>query len=697
MEREDRTFMGRENVSRRRFLVQGTLVTSAAAGAAGLFRPTAAAAADSGPLRFSDNFQRADSTTVGNGWDPIQGDWAIVSDSLELTGGTSQLLIAQTAFELGRTFVVEGKVRLSAPGGSFNGIAFNLHHNADGSLSWYGAALQLGNPSIWAVWQVGTGMLTRLPAYDEIDISADHTYTIQATSTVYGWFNVQILDGTTVLASKRVQLDPFTQQLSGGYAGMYSQSGVAGGVFRVTQASAASVPAPSNPPPPPAPAPLVCTPVVGPPYTITGSAWSVVNSSQVDLTQARVAVAQQVLTNGEIQYVGYYDANLQLVIASRAVGSDSWVKQPLPESIGWDAHNSIAMAIDRDNQLHIAADMHNVPLIYFRTTTAGDITTLTKIASMVDPSTENSETYPVFMYNGAGALIYNYRNGGSGNGSSYYNIYDESTQTWSRLFDEALFDGQGLYNSYPSNPALGPDGNFHMVWVWRDTADAATNSNLCYARSKDMVNWETIAGDPITLPIVYSTGGVTVDPVPNYGGLLNGAPKIGFDASNQVLISYYKLDRELNTQVYVAGPLPGQGAAWKITQVSNWTGRYLAQGIGAIPGVPVVSPVSPLPDGNLQMQYNYLDQSGIWIMNPKTLIPFTQAPVPVSLPAEITTLGSTFPGMQVQVRDDLGTSGSSGQRYVLRWEALPTNMDQPRNPPYPDPSPLQVYLLQAST
>jgi len=659
----------------------------------GLLRPGIALAGGTGALRFSDNFDRPDSTTVGNGWDPIAGNWAIASDTLDLTGGSSQLLIAQTAFELGRTFVVEGDVRLSAPGGSHNGIAFNLHHGADGSVSWYGATLQLGSPSIWSVWQVGTGMLTRLPAFDEIDIVADHTYTIRVASVVYGWFEVKILDGSTVLASKLVQLDPFTQQLAGGYAGVYSQSGVATGDFRVTSTTVTSAQAASNPPAPPATAPLVCNPVQGPPYTVPGATWTVVGSSQVDLTQSKVGVPQQVLTHGNTQYVGYYDGDQQLVVASRSVTGDTWVKQPLPETIGWDAHNSVAMALDRDGQLHVAADMHNVPLIYFRTTTAGDVTTLTKIASMVDPSTENSMTYPVFLYNGDGALIYNYRNGGSGNGSSYYNIYDESTQTWSRLFDQPLFDGQGLYNSYPSNPSLGPDGNFHMVWVWRDTADAATNSHLCYARSTDMVNWTTIGGAAITLPIVYNTAGVVVDPVPNYGGMLNGAPKVGFDANNRVLISYYKFDQNLNTQVYVASH---SGARWEITQLTGWTGRYLAQGIGAIPNVPAVSPVSPLPDGNLQLQYGYLDQSGILIMNPKTLIPFTEARVPPGLPAEITTLRSTFAGMQVQVRNDAGSSGSANQRYVLRWEALPTNMDAPRNPPYPDPSPLQVYLLQSS-
>lgn len=519
-------------------------------------------------LRFTDDFMRPDGTTVGTGWDPVRGTWGIDSDALQLTSGTSQLLIAQDEVQLGRQFVVEGKVRLSEPGGSHNGIAFNLHYTADGTLSWYAATLMLGSPCIWSVWQIGTGMTTRLPAYNQIDISPDHTYTIRVTSRVYGRFHVEILDGATVMVSQPVGLDPFSQQLSGGYAGLYSQSGVPHGTFRITEASAATVSAASKPPTAPAPAALVCPPVQGPPYTIPGSTWSVVSSSQVDLTQSRVGVPQHVLTDGDTQYVAYYDADRQMVIAARTVGTDTWVKQPLPEYVGWDAHNSITMAIDRDGQLHVAGDMHNVPLIYFRTTTAGDVTSLTKIASMVDPDTENSETYPVFLYNGDGALIYNYRNGGSGNGSSYYNIYDESTRMWSRLFDQALFDGQGLRNSYPSNPSLGPDGNFHMVWVWRDTADAATNSRLCYARSKDMVHWTTVDGRPVTLPIVYSTRGVVVDPIPDYGGLLNGAPRIGFDANDNVLISYYKLDADLNTQVYIARPKPGAGDAWTISQVS---------------------------------------------------------------------------------------------------------------------------------
>ena len=34
---------------------------------------------------------------------------------------------------------------------------------------------------------------------------------------------------------------------------------------------------------------------------------------------------------------------------------------------------------------------------------------------------------------------------------------------------------QGPHSAYPVGPLLGPDGCYHIVWVWRDTPDAATN------------------------------------------------------------------------------------------------------------------------------------------------------------------------------------------------------------------------------
>ncbi|HEX3815131.1 MAG TPA: BNR repeat-containing protein [Mycobacteriales bacterium] len=687
------------DVSRRRFLVRATLLSSTvAAGAGGLLQPATAGAAEPAArkLAYSDNFQRPDSTVVGDGWVKLRGSWSLVSQTLQPTGNTAQMQIAQTAFELGRDFTVEGTVSVNAPGGVHNGIAFNIHDLGNGNQSAYALTLSYGSPSIWALFNIVNSSQRFLPAFKVIDIEAGKPYTLRATVSRYGSFHVTILDGSTVLVSEPVDLDPFDTQLAGGFFGLYSQAGNADGTFQVHSINAQSSTLPSTPPPPRAAVPLVCTPVQGPPYQLPGTQWSVVNSSLVDQTQSQVAIGQALLTNGTTQYVAYYAADKEMTVAQRSTDSDTWVRQPLQNYVGTDGHNAVGCALDRDGQLHVAGNMHNVPLIYFRTSTAGDVTSLTRITSMVDPETEQSETYPVFLRNADGALIYNYRSGVSGSGATYYNIYDESTKTWSRLLDQPLFDGQGAGNSYPSSPTLGPDGYFHMVWVWRATGDAATNHDLCYARSKDMVHWETVDGDPLSLPIVQSTKGVVIDPIPMYNGLLNGVPAIGFDADKRVLISYYKLDKKLNTQVYIARPTHKN--SWQVIQASSWTGRYFAEGIGTIPPQPSISAVSALPDGNLQMAYSYTPSadtsySGTWIIDPKTLHPFTEAPTPSSAPAELTTVRSTFPNMVVELRGDIGSAGSPTQKYLLRYEGLQPPVSKP---PYPDPSPLEVYLVESS-
>ena len=49
---------------------------------------------------------------------------------------------------------------------------------------------------------------------------------------------------------------------------------------------------------------------------------------------------------------------------------------------------------------------------------------------------------------------------------------------------------------------------------------------------------------------------------------------------------------------------------------------------------------------------------------------------------------SDYPGMEVQT----AVSRLDGRRWVLRWETLPRNRDQPR-PSAPPPSELRLYEL----
>ena len=102
------------------------------------------------------------------------------------------------------------------------------------------------------------------------------------------------------------------------------------------------------------------------------------------------------LTHGDKQFVAYYAPDHQMMVASRNINEDKWLFQPLPSKIGWDGHNSIAMKVDSDNQIHLSGNMHVAPLMYLRTTKPLDITSFEEINYMVGKD-EMKATYPAFM------------------------------------------------------------------------------------------------------------------------------------------------------------------------------------------------------------------------------------------------------------------------------------------------------------
>jgi hypothetical protein len=58
----------------------------------------------------------------------------------------------------------------------------------------------------------------------------------------------------------------------------------------------------------------------------------------------------------------------------------------------------------------------------------------------------------------------------------------------------------------------------------------------------------------------------------------------------------------------------------------------------------------------------------------------------------VTTVTGTFPGLEVHLESDLAGETADGQ-YILRWETLPGNADQPRTSYPTGGSTLQVILL----
>ena len=385
------------------------------------------------------------------------------------------------------------------------------------------------------------------------------------------------------------------------------------------------------------------------------------------------------------QFVAFYDDQRRMTVAARTLDSQKWTFVRLPSTLGWDSHNYIAMTLDDDGFLHLSGNMHAAPLIYFRTTKPWDIGSFEKIDHMTGKE-EARCTYPIFFRGVSNELLFTYRDGVSGNGNQIYNIYDPKARTWSRLLDTPLTSNEGHVSAYLNGPTRGPDGYFHLIWVWRNTPDCATNHDPSYARSKDLVHWETSKGEPLALPITTKTGEV-IDAIPVHGGIINGAEHIGWDSRKRPVITYYKFDEKGLTQTYAARLEDSQ---WKIYRISDWNYRWDFSGGGSIPAEIHVGSVRPGARGELLLDYSHVKEgSGIWRLDENTLQVKGKAPREPAWPASINTLESDFPGMQVRTLTNTG--GPKRTLYVLRWETLGPNRDRPREGPLPAPGMLRLY------
>lgn len=439
---------------------------------------------------------------------------------------------------------------------------------------------------------------------------------------------------------------------------------------------------------------ILCLPVADAALAVNAARFRIEKSWEIDYVPSGFPVRFCLLTTGKRQYVAYYDEQRHMTIASRTLDSNRWQYQVLPTKVGWDSHNYITMAVDRDGHLHVSGNMHCVKLIYFRTEESGDITTLKRLPMTGEQ--EDRATYPRFLTDHEGRLVFTYRDGSSGRGMRIYNRYDLTTRSWSRLLDSPLLDGEGKRNAYPLGPVRGPHGRFHLVWVWRDTPDCATNHHLCYARSKDLIHWQSIFGERVKLPIVLNDESLWVDPVPSGGGIINGCEKLTFDTDNRPIITYHKSDAEGNMQIYAARP---EGGRWVQHLLTEWSEQIEFSGGGSMGFIGIrISGMSPVEPGLLTMTYRHHDYgSGRLVVDEKTLRPLKKKiEVARAYPKELDQMQSDFIGMRIQRAEDIGDAGDQAVRYILQWETLGSNRDRPRLPPLPKPSALRLYKLKAN-
>lgn len=425
--------------------------------------------------------------------------------------------------------------------------------------------------------------------------------------------------------------------------------------------------------------------------TVSVYAEEIISKQTIDTVWAGHPVGFSLLTHPPYQFAAYYDASRQMVVASRRLDEDTWTFQSLPEHVTWDSHNYITMTVDDADQLHLSGNLHVDPLVYFRTKSPLDITTLERVEKLIGTE-EDRMTYPRFFSGPVGEFIFTYRDGSSGAGNQIYNVYDEETESWNRLLDKPLTDGGGAMNAYIDGPRLGPDGRYHCVWVWRNTSDCATNHDVSYMRSADLRNWENARGEALKLPVTIDSPGTIVDAVPPGGGLINGNAKLGFDAEDNPVVTYHKYDENGHSQVYNAR---WTGEDWDITPATGWDTRWEFSGGGSIEFKVRVRPIRVGSDGTITQDWTHWELGRQrWQLDPDTLAPIKRVSMKSSVPS--ITLGpirSEFSGMMIKTTGDSGSSGDASRRYLLRWETLGPHRDRPREKPWPEPSRLELYTI----
>jgi hypothetical protein len=429
----------------------------------------------------------------------------------------------------------------------------------------------------------------------------------------------------------------------------------------------------------------------------------------IDQVWSPVRVGCDLLTEENRQYIAYYNAERRTVIGMRNLSAPSFTTFVLPSESdkpprqsnnastiqGWDSHNYLTLAVDDDGYIHFSGNMHASPLLYFRSQKPHDVRSMKQIKSMTGKN-EDRCTYPKFMTLKDGTLLFHYRDGGSGRGNEIYNVYDPESKTWRRFLDTPLLDGEGKMNAYQRGPELGPDGWYHLVWMWRNTPDAATNHDISYARSKDLRNWFNAASEPLTLPITFSSPGVIIDPVPVNGGMINSCFSFGFDATDRLVVAYHKHDQNGNTQAYAARFM---NDGWLVKPVSDWTGKHIFKGGGSGPSTYGTSIGLGVPtmhgDGKMALSYRHWKAgSGLLIFDATTLERIGHEPPPPAKnrhPKALTRVQSEFPGMQVRWCNSRGDGSGTSTFYALRWESLGSHRDRPREKPWPQNSDLVLY------
>ena len=425
------------------------------------------------------------------------------------------------------------------------------------------------------------------------------------------------------------------------------------------------------------------------------------------------------MTRDDRQYVLYYDHDRFMTIAARELGGDVWQHFRFPAKMGWQtgSHANLSLGIDRDGYLHVTCYRRGMIVgprtppraIYYRSEAPHSIEAFERLPMV--PKNVNPN-YPTF-YAVGDDLFFRFRRGGSGRGDWLLNRYDPEQREWRQVLAHPLIDGERRRGAYPEGPIPGPDGRFHVQWVWRETSDHASNHSISYARTvgNDLTQWESAAGEPVSTPFTIADRQLLIDPAEPGEGLSNVLRGMSWDSQDRAVISYHRFDENEYSQIYNARFQDGE---WLIVPATQWTfiwGRdYVGSGALNIRDHVRMSRVRIGQEGELMQDvWNRDDGGSVVVLDEETLLPLRQeSPQPppewrrqLSRPESdfivppIPRLRRAGGPMHVDWIADRGDSQSNGVQYYLRWEHAGSNRDGAIPEPWPEPSMLRLYKVQS--
>lgn len=290
-----------------------------------------------------------------------------------------------------------------------------------------------------------------------------------------------------------------------------------------------------------------------------------------------------VVTHGDNQYVAFYDADANVVVGKRKLGTGDWtLKKTQYKGNIKDAHNVISIGTDGDGVLHLSFDHHGHPLRYCRSIAPGSLE-----FGELEPMTGENEkdvTYPEFYTLPDGDMIFAYRSGASGRGNLVMNRYSTRDKKWTRVHD-SLIDGQGERNAY-WQMFVDPKGVIHLSWVWRESWLVETNHDLCYARSRDGgKTWERSDGSLYSLPITMETAEIAWK-IPQKSELINQTGMTADKKGHPYIATYW---RDTDSDIPQYRLVWHNGKEWKMSNVGERKTPFSLSG-GGTKMIPIARP-----------------------------------------------------------------------------------------------------------